>query len=234
MKRLIVAAGLAVAALSLPATAALADGYVRTAPKPKPKPKAKAKPKPHAKKHYKHRETVRDYGAVYCCQRSHASYSFEQRETVESSYYEERNGVRYGPVVSYRESYVNPSQGCYAHAPCGHGYGPQIPAQFHHGGHPGGVGYGVDGGPVYSGQAMFVVPGGGYWSHHAQGAAGASASAHGMAHSYYGGAGYGHPGAPYPPVYGHPGYPMPGMYHSTPGRHHGMHGGKHPGKHGRR
>ncbi len=42
MKRLFVAAGLAVAALSLPATAALADGYERRQHvKPKPKPQLK-------------------------------------------------------------------------------------------------------------------------------------------------------------------------------------------------
>jgi hypothetical protein len=227
MKRLFVAAGLAMAALSLPATAALADGYVRTAPKPKPKPKPRAALKHHAKKAYRRHEPVRDYAAVYCCQRSHASYSFEQMEKVESSYYEESSRHRYGPVVSYSESYVNPSRGCYPNAPCGYSTGPHVPAHFYYGGHPGGVGYGVDGGPVYSGQAMFIVPGGGYWSHHAHGAAGAAASAYGSAHGYYGGQGYGHPGAAYPPTYGHPGYPHPGMHHRPSGKHPW---GKHPGK----
>ena len=223
MKRLIVAAGLAFAALSLPATAALADGYKvqRKAPAPKPKPKPKAKAKKHHQAHVR-----------YCCERSHASVSFEKLERVESSYYEESSRGRFGPVVSYRETYVNPAQGCQPSAPCTRSWGSPIPAEFYWGGHPGGVGYGVEGAPIYSGQSMYIVPGGGYWSHHAHGAAGAAASSYGMAHSYYGGHGYGAPGAAYPPVYGHPGYPTPGMHHSTPGRHHGW--GKHHGKPHRR
>jgi hypothetical protein len=223
MKRLFVAAGLAVAALSLPATAALADGYERRVhAKPKPKPQLKRRaprahaPQPHP--HAQYHETVRDFGAVYCCQRSHASYSFEQLEKSETSYYEERNGQSFGPVVSYSERYVNPQRGCYPQAPCGYSTGQQAPAHFYYGGHPGGVGYGVDGGPVYGGSTVFIVPGGGFRSHHAHGAASAAAHAYGSSHSYYGGGmshgayggGYGHAGAPYPPAYGHPGYHHPG------------------------
>ena len=64
MKRFLVAAGLAVAALSLPATAALADGYEhRRVVKAKPKPKPKAKKKHHAKKHH-YLEKVLDHALV--------------------------------------------------------------------------------------------------------------------------------------------------------------------------
>jgi hypothetical protein len=179
MKRLFVAASLAVAAVSLPATAALADGYApRHAAKPKPQLKRKAplKKPHHARKHHRHYEGVRDFGALYK-QRSYASYSLEQYESVETSYYEESAHHRVGPVVHYRETYINPARGCYPEAPCGYETG--VPMAFHYGGHPGGVGYGVDGG------------------------------AYGQAYGYYGGYGYGHSGAAYPPVYGHPGYPMP-------------------------
>jgi hypothetical protein len=224
MKRLFVAAGLAVAALSLPATAALADGYEprhHAKPKPKTQLKRQAAPKAQARKHHPHaqyRQTVRDFGAVYCCQRSQASYSFEQFEKTETSYYEERNGHAYGPVVSYSERYVNPQRGCHPHAPCGYSTGQQAPAHFYYGGHPGGVGFGVDGGPVYGGSTVFIVPGGGFRSHHAHGAAGAAAHAYGSSHSYYSGGmhhgayggGYGHAGAAFPPSHGHPGYHHPG------------------------
>ena len=70
MKRLLLAAGLSVAALTVPATAALADGYV-TRPHAKPKPKAHAKPskqvhRQHARApHAPYQGHVRDYGALY-------------------------------------------------------------------------------------------------------------------------------------------------------------------------
>lgn len=203
MKRLIVAASLAVAAVSLPATAALADGYAhRPAAKPKPKPavkrKAPVKQKHHS--HYKHHEGVRDFAKVYGHQRSHASYSLEQYESVETSYYEESSRHRYGPVTYYRESYINPARGCYAHAPCGYSTG--VPVEFHAYGHPGGVGYGVDGSSFYYGTQSFAGQHGGYYSGH----------------------GYGRPGSAYPPVYGHPGYAVPGYGHpkSFGGKPHGM------------
>ena len=240
MKRLFVAAGLAVAAMSLPATAALADGYEhRQTAKPKPKPqqlRRKAPRRAHAPAHHR-QERVRDFGAVYCCERSHASYSLEQFESVETSYFEESSRGRIGPVVSYRESYINPARGCLPHAPCGYATGPQVVyggghgasfsgggahlgQGFHHGGHPGGVGYGVDGG--YAG-TVFVVPGGGFRSHHAHGAMSRSATTFGGSHGYYGGQGFGVPGAAYPPRYGHPGFPMPGAH--GPGHGAAGHGG---------
>ena len=194
MKRLIVAAGLALAAVSLPATAALADGYAhKHVAKPKPKPQVKRKPTTRAKAakhHYKHHEGVRDFAAVYGQARSHASYSLEQFESVETSYYEESSHHRVGPVVHYRETNINPARGCLQHAPCGYSTG--VPMEFHYGAHPGGVGYGVDGGAVYYGQP------GGFVMQHGHGA-----------QSYYGGQGYGWSGAAHPPVSGHPGYPVP-------------------------
>ena len=190
MKRLIVAAGLALAAVSLPATAALADGYAhRHVAKPKPKPHLKRKAplkKQHHSAQHRHHEGGRDFAKVYGHQRSHASYSLEQYESVETSYYEESSRHRYGPVTYYRERYVNPARGCYPQAPCGYSTG--VPIEFHQGGHAGGVGYGVDGGMIYYGQPYSGYQGGGYYS----------------------GQGYGYAGAAYPPVYGHPGYPAPG------------------------
>ena len=141
MKRFLVAAGLAVAALSLPATSAFADGYERKqVSKPKPKPKAKKK---HVRKHH-HQEKVVDHAKHYGA--THKVVHVKKHEEYSRSYYEERDGH----VVAHYGSYVNARQGCHPSAPCTWGYGPRHAVAVSPGwgswGHAGGVGYGVDGG----------------------------------------------------------------------------------------
>jgi len=219
MKRLLLAAGLSVAALTVPATAALADGYV-TRPHAKPKPKAHAKAKPSKQVHRQHARAphapyqghVRDYGALYGA-RSYASVSLEQYERTETSTYEERDGRSYGPVVTYSEQTIAPHRGCYPQAPCGYAWSnahpgagypqPQahVGSEFHHGALAGGVGYGVDGGPIWSGPSVVFVPRVGV----------PPAYGYGQAQGYYGG--YSHP----QPRWSHPGHGAP-------------HGHKHPGR----
>ena len=214
MKRFLVAAGLAMAALSLPATAALADGYEkRHVAKPKPKAKAKAKPnkKHHAQPKHHYQEKVVDYAKVYGAH-GHKVVHVSKHEESSRSYYEERDGH----VVAHHGSYVNPAQGCYPTAPCTWGYGagmraPVVSPGWGWWGHPGGVGYGVDGG--YHGGVVYAYPGHG-WSSYSRSSAQSyskskskswSGGHHGMA---------GHHGV---------GVQHGGMQHG-PGGHHGMAG----------
>jgi hypothetical protein len=191
MKRLLLAAGLAVAALSLPATAALADGYVQR-PVAKPKPKAKPAPKHHAKAKVKHHAPKQAYAAANV-----SAYSMEKYERTETTYYQGSghhsagygHSYQHGPVTTYYSSTVAPHMGCYPERPCqtgwssgGHHPTVGVSPAFHHGGHPGGVGFGVDGGPVYSGPSVVFVPRAGVPAHQGFGAA----------HGYYGGQSYGH------------------------------------------
>ena len=193
MKRLLMAGGLAVAALSLPVTAALADGYERPR-HAKPKPKAEAKPHAKAKAHQKakvrharahapYHGYVRDLSAVYGG-RSYASVSLQQYEHVETTYHEQSSAGG----SAWSSGYAGGHGGGYV----SHGFTGDALA--------GGVGYGVDGGPVWSGPAVVVVPG-----------VRAAPYGYGRMHGYYGGY------APVRPhVYGHPGRGLP-------------HGHKHPG-----
>ena len=143
MKRILVAAGLAVAALSLPATAAMADGYERKHVA-KPKPKAKAHKKHHAKPKHHYQEKMVDHAKVYGT--GHKVVHVSKHEEYSRSYYEERDGH----VVANYGMKVNAREGCYPNAPCTWGFGPRHPTSVGPGwgswGHAGGVGYGVDGG----------------------------------------------------------------------------------------
>ena len=241
MKHLLLAAGASALALSLPATAALADGYnARPAymqAKPKPKPRAQAKPaaKPHKQARHKpraHQPKAHGYAAAHV--------QYEEFESVETSVTQEVNGYVSGPYTSYSERSVAPHRGCYAQAPCGYstgtpythgaayGYGAQhgsaygssyghggtmIQPGFHHGALTGGVGYGVDGGPVFSGGNVFIVPGsrfspGGRVTSFGGSSASAYSSAQSQSSASYGygvhggtyGQGFGHA-----PTYGHGG-----------------------------
>ena len=225
MKRIMVAAGLAVAALSLPATAALADGYERKhVAKPKPKAKAHAKAKHHKKhhaapkKHHRYQEHVVDYAKMYG---GHHQVVHVSKHVEESrSYYEERDGH----VVAHHGSYVNPAQGCQPSRPCTWGYGASRPPVVSPGwgwwGHPGGVGYGVDGG--YHGQSMYIVPGGGWSTQGAYSAGHASAMAQSHAYSsgHHMGGGHGGNVIIVRPQHGpmHPGG-HGGGHHPKPGHH---------------
>jgi hypothetical protein len=128
MKRMMLAAGAATLALTLPATAALADGYnARPAyMQPKPKPKAKPAPRAHAKpvaaphKQARHKPRVhqpRPHGYAA------AHVQYEELETVETSFTQEVNGRVSGPYTSYSERYVAPHRGCHPQAPCGYSTG---------------------------------------------------------------------------------------------------------------
>ena len=256
MKRILVAAGLAVAALSLPATAALADGYEKRHVA-KPKPKAKAKKKHHAKpKREIVREIAVDHAKAYGA--GHKVVHLSKHEEYSRSYYEERDGH----VVADYGMRVNAREGCYPTAPCTWGYGPRNPVAVGPGwgwwGHPGGVGYGVGGG-YHGGTVVYVNPAHGWssysrsvsehrskskshrsWSgghgmsgHHGMGMHGGMSGHHGMAGQH--GVGVHHGGTV------HMG---PGMHHGAGaqvgvGVHHGPpmpppgpHGGMHPGPRG--
>ena len=200
-RTLLAAAGVAALALSLPATTALADGYERRAPVAKPKPKPKAKPMArHAPKPKKHYAKVKHYAPKpYAA----VAVDYQEKETVETSYYEERNGHVFGPVVTYSERVIAPSKGCYPQAPCGYSTGAPHGVSLHHGfGHglSGGVGFGVDGGPIYSGGVYrHYAPG---FTSHSRGHS--SYRSHSSASSYgYGAYGYGHPQHAHPGAYGY-------------------------------
>jgi hypothetical protein len=286
MKHLLLAAGAAALAFSLPATAALADGYNARPAYMQPKPKPKPKPRAHAKPVHKPVQQARHKPRVHAPAKSYAAahVQYEELETYERSVTHEVNGVRSGPYVSYSERYVAPHKGCLPQAPCGystghaghasaygagavhgssygasssyghtgsghghdqhhagayshgheahhggyghdhgahhggyghdhevhhgsaHGYGGHgayasapVQSDFHHGPLTGGVGYGVDGGPVYGGGSFVVVQPGGYGGGFAtrgsrysssSGSAYSSSSAYGS--SSYGHSGYGH------------------------------------------
>ena len=237
MKRILVAAGLAVAALSLPATAAMADGYEkRHVAKPKPKAKAKAKhhKKHHAEPKHRYRETVVDHARTYGA--GHKVVHISKHEEYSKSYYEERDGH----VVAHYGSYVNPAQGCYPGAPCTWGYGPRQPVAVSSGwgwwGHPGGVGYGVSGG--YHGP-VYAYPGYGSSSYSRSSAESYSKSkSYGRWSGGHHGMGGHHGAAGHHGVSVQHGGMMHGGVHQGPGGHHGMaghhgvgvqHGPMHPG-----
>ena len=184
MKRSLLAAGAAALALSLPA-AALADGVNRRPAVQQPKPKPAAKPVRHRAKPAPQRQARHAPARRNAAAHSYAAVTvdYEELETLETRVYEERNGYSHGPVVGYSERYIAPARGCYPQAPCGYstgvhaGYGMAhgaaygaghmggsnvtvIRPGFGHGPLTGGVGYGVDGGPVFG--STVVVPGGGF------------------------------------------------------------------------
>ncbi|HEX8570530.1 MAG TPA: hypothetical protein VF699_11500 [Caulobacteraceae bacterium] len=210
MKRFLVAAGLAVAALSLPATAAMADGYERKHVA-KPKPKAKAHKKHHAKpKQHHYEEKVVDHAKHYGA--GHKVVHISKHEEYSRTYYEERDGH----VVAHYGTKVNAREGCYPNAPCTWGFGARHPVAVSPGwgswGHPGGVGYGVDGG--YHGWAMYSPYAAGWTSYsRSVSEARTSSKVHGRS---------GHHG-----MAGHHGVDVQhgGMMHGG-GMHHGM-GGQH-------
>ncbi|MBW3559293.1 MAG: hypothetical protein KY449_05900 [Proteobacteria bacterium] len=224
--------------------------YMQAKPKPKAKPRAQAKPaaKPVKQARHKprvHRPKTHGYAAAHV--------QYEELETVETSFTQEVNGYVSGPYTSYSERYIAPHHGCHPQAPCGYsrgtpyvdgaayGYGAQhgsaygygyghggttmIQPGFHHGALTGGVGYGVDGGPVFSGGNVFIVPGGRF----SPGArvtrfGGSSASAHSSAQAY-GSASYGY--GVHGGTYGH-GF----GYGPTPGYNAGGYLGFKPSVHG--
>jgi len=202
-RKLLAVAGAAALAFSLPATAALADGYARRAPVAKPKPKAKPvvrhAPRPQAKRHAppKHHPPKQHYAATV---------DYMERETLHTSYYEERNGQVFGPVVHYSERTIAPSQGCYPQAPCGYStgapHGVGLQHGFGHGPLTGGVGFGVDGGPIYSGRLFHHGP-----DYSGYSRSGSSYRSHSSTSSYgHGAYGYGHPNFSHPgaaPAYGY-------------------------------
>ena len=210
MKRILVAAGVAVAALSLPATAAFADGYERKqVAKPKPKPKAKAHKKHHAKPVHRYEEKVVDHARHYGA--GHRVVHVKKHEEYARTYYEERDGH----VVAHYGVKVNAREGCHPSAPCTWGFGPQQPVAVGHGwgswGHAGGVGYGVDGG--YHGWAPYSPYAAG-WTSYSR-----SVSEHRSSTKTHGWKGGHHGGGMHPGMGGHPGKGHPGM-----GGHHGMSG----------
>jgi hypothetical protein len=210
MKRSLLAAGAAALALSLPA-AAVADGVNRRPAVQQPRPKPAAKPVRHRAKPAPQRQVRHAPARHNAARHSHAAVTvdWEKLETHETRVYEERNGYSYGPVVGYSERYIAPSRGCYPQAPCGYstgthagygmahgaygmGHGMQggsnvtvIRPGFGHGPLTGGVGYGVDGGPVYG--ATVVVPGGFSGRSFSSGYASSSASAYSSARAHGGG-----------------------------------------------